>query len=154
GDELVQLELDGERVLVLRALDEEHHQEGDDGGAGVDDQLPGVGEAEQRSGPEPDDDHQHGGGEGPRAARPDRHPPRAGLEGAPDARRRVGRGLAHAAIKPPFRRSRKFLYARRMGVMLQAFYWDCPRLAGVEFGWWRYVTGRLDGLRDAGFTAL
>jgi alpha-amylase len=41
-----------------------------------------------------------------------------------------------------------------MGVLLQAFYWDCPRLAGVEFGWWPYVTSRLDAIRDAGFTAL
>src|SRR5262245_9895580 len=43
---------------------------------------------------------------------------------------------------------------RAMGVLLQAFYWDCPREAGVEHGWWRHVTARLDGLRDAGFTAL
>jgi alpha-amylase len=41
-----------------------------------------------------------------------------------------------------------------MGVMLQAFYWDCPRVAGVERGWWRHVAARLDGLRDTGFTAL
>jgi alpha-amylase len=41
-----------------------------------------------------------------------------------------------------------------MGVLLQAFYWDCPRLAGVERGWWKHVAARLDGLRDAGFTAL
>ena len=40
-----------------------------------------------------------------------------------------------------------------MGVMLQSFYWDCPRLAGVEFGWWRYLTARLDIVRDAGFTS-
>ena len=41
-----------------------------------------------------------------------------------------------------------------MGVLLQAFYWDCPREAGVEFGWWRHVNARLDGLRSVGFTAL
>jgi alpha-amylase len=41
-----------------------------------------------------------------------------------------------------------------MGVLLQAFYWDCPRVAGVEFGWWPYVTARLDAVREAGFTAL
>jgi len=41
-----------------------------------------------------------------------------------------------------------------MGVLLQAFYWDCPREAGVEFGWWRHVSARLDGLRSVGFTAL
>ena len=32
-----------------------------------------------------------------------------------------------------------------MGVLLQAFYWDCPREAGVEFGWWQHVNlGELD----------
>jgi hypothetical protein len=41
-----------------------------------------------------------------------------------------------------------------MGVLLQAFYWDCPREAGVERGWWKHVTARLDSLRDTGFTAL
>ena len=34
-----------------------------------------------------------------------------------------------------------------MGVLLQAFYWDCPREAGVERGWWRHVAQRLDGCR-------
>ena len=49
GDQLVELELDRQRVLVLRALDEEDHQEGDDRGAGVDHELPGVGVAEERA---------------------------------------------------------------------------------------------------------
>ena len=26
-----------------------------------------------------------------------------------------------------------------MGVMLQAFYWDCPREEGKEFQWWNTV---------------
>ena len=41
-----------------------------------------------------------------------------------------------------------------MGVLMQAFYWDCPREAGVEFAWWPHVTERLPALRAAGFTAL
>ena len=41
-----------------------------------------------------------------------------------------------------------------MGVMMQAFYWDCPRAAGVEFAWWPHVTARLPDLRAAGFSAL
>jgi len=40
GDELVELEVHGERVLVLRALDEEHHEEGHDRRPRVDDELP------------------------------------------------------------------------------------------------------------------
>ena len=36
------------RVAVLALLDQEHHQEGDDGGTGVDDELPGVAEVEDR----------------------------------------------------------------------------------------------------------
>ena len=50
GHELVELELDGQAVLVLRLLDQEHHQEGDDRGPGVDHELPGVREMEERAG--------------------------------------------------------------------------------------------------------
>ena len=53
-DQLVELRLHCRAVAVLRVLDQEHHQEGDDGGAGVDDQLPGIGEAEDRAGRRPD----------------------------------------------------------------------------------------------------
>ncbi len=41
-----------------------------------------------------------------------------------------------------------------MGVLLQAFYWDCPRLAGCEHAWWDHVRGKLPELAAAGFTAL
>src|SRR5882724_217832 len=53
ADQLVELELDRLAVPVLRRLDEEDHQEGDDGGARVDHQLPAVGEAEHRSADRP-----------------------------------------------------------------------------------------------------
>ena len=53
ADQLVELELDRLGVAVLRVLDQEHHQERDDRRAGVDDQLPGVAEAEERPGDEP-----------------------------------------------------------------------------------------------------
>ena len=56
--QLVQFQVDGPRVLVLRPLDEEHHQERDDRGAGVDHQLPGVTELEQRPGDRPHRDYQ------------------------------------------------------------------------------------------------
>ena len=48
ADQFVELGLHGRAVAVLRVLDQEHHQEGDDRGAGVDDQLPGVAKAEDR----------------------------------------------------------------------------------------------------------
>jgi len=41
-----------------------------------------------------------------------------------------------------------------MGVLMQAFYWDCPRLEGKEHAWWNFVATRLDELQAAGFTAL
>ncbi len=47
ADQFIQLDLDGLRIAVLRVLDHEHHQKGNDGGAGVDDQLPGIAEAEE-----------------------------------------------------------------------------------------------------------
>ena len=42
ANEFVQLDLNGGAIAVLRILDQEHHQEGDDGRARVDDELPGV----------------------------------------------------------------------------------------------------------------
>ncbi len=41
-----------------------------------------------------------------------------------------------------------------MGVMLQAFYWDCPRDSGREFQWWLTIRAELPALAKAGFTAL
>jgi len=41
-----------------------------------------------------------------------------------------------------------------MGVMLQTFYWDCPRLESHEHQWWVQVKDRVPALRKAGFTAL
>lgn len=41
-----------------------------------------------------------------------------------------------------------------MGVMMQAFYWDCPRYEGCEFAWWKYIQQKVPALRKAGFTSL
>ncbi len=41
-----------------------------------------------------------------------------------------------------------------MGVLLQAFYWDCPREERREYGWWNHLAGKLPELARAGFTAL
>jgi len=41
-----------------------------------------------------------------------------------------------------------------MGVIMQAFYWDCPRIEEKEFQWWNHVKGQITSLKAAGFTAL
>jgi alpha-amylase len=41
-----------------------------------------------------------------------------------------------------------------MGVIMQAFYWDCPRLEGKEYQWWNHVNGEIPWLKAAGFTAI
>src|SRR6266404_3919623 len=44
ADDLVKLQLKCFGIAVLRVLNEEHHQERDDGRARVDNELPGIGE--------------------------------------------------------------------------------------------------------------
>ena len=41
-----------------------------------------------------------------------------------------------------------------MGVMLQAFYWDCPRAENREHQWWNFINRDCRGIAQAGFTAL
>ena len=41
-----------------------------------------------------------------------------------------------------------------MGVLMQAFYWDCPREEQQEFAWWKHLKGKVKELGKAGFTAL
>ena len=41
-----------------------------------------------------------------------------------------------------------------MGVIMQAFYWDCPRLENREYRWWDHVRSKVPSLSKAGFTAL
>lgn len=41
-----------------------------------------------------------------------------------------------------------------MGVMMQAFYWDCPRLEGKEGAWWEVIAQQVPTLAEAGFTSL
>ena len=60
ANDFIELEMDRHGIAVLRVLDEEDHQKRDDGGAGVDHQLPGFGEFEERPRYRPDqDDPQH-----------------------------------------------------------------------------------------------
>lgn len=41
-----------------------------------------------------------------------------------------------------------------MGVMMQAFHWNCPRVDGREFAWWKHVRERVPSLARVGFTSL
>ncbi len=41
-----------------------------------------------------------------------------------------------------------------MGVMLQSFFWDCPREDGKEFQWWNTVRAQIPSLAKTGFSAL
>jgi alpha-amylase len=41
-----------------------------------------------------------------------------------------------------------------MAVMLQAFYWDCPREEQREGRWWEHLRGRVPELAKAGFSSL
>src|SRR5690349_1083299 len=48
ADELIQLHLDRLRIAVLRVLDEEHHEKGDDRRSRIDDELPCIAEVKKR----------------------------------------------------------------------------------------------------------
>ena len=41
-----------------------------------------------------------------------------------------------------------------MGVIMQSFYWDCPRLENKEFQWWTFLQEKIKALSEIGFTAL
>jgi alpha-amylase len=41
-----------------------------------------------------------------------------------------------------------------MGVLLQGFYWDCPRAENREHEWWGFIKSKLPAIKRAGFTAL
>ncbi len=70
-----------QRVFVLRALNQKHHQESYDRGAGVDYELPGVGETKDWSGDTPNHD--------------DRERQQKGGGGAGSSRGLIGKPLEH-----------------------------------------------------------
>src|SRR5262245_31201353 len=41
-----------------------------------------------------------------------------------------------------------------MGVIMQAFYWDCPRLENRERTWWSHIKDKVPSLSNSGITAL
>src|SRR4051794_24178117 len=57
-EEFVEFEMHGHCITVLAVLNQEDHQERDDGGAGVDDELPCARESKEWSCGSPDDDEQ------------------------------------------------------------------------------------------------
>src|SRR5436190_12085191 len=75
-DQLVQFQLNGFPVAVLRVLNQEYDQEGYDGGAGVDDKLPRIGKMKQHPGRAPDDDDGNCDNERPRRSNCQRSIPR------------------------------------------------------------------------------
>src|SRR5579862_7206345 len=76
-------------VPVLCVLDQEDHQKRDDRRSGVDDELPGVREAEVGPEARPDDDHPY---------RNDERPRRAEAVGGPA--REIVEEIAHALLRP------------------------------------------------------
>jgi hypothetical protein len=41
-----------------------------------------------------------------------------------------------------------------MGVLMQAFYWDCPKVTNQQFNWWNFVINEIPRLKTAGITAI
>jgi alpha-amylase len=41
-----------------------------------------------------------------------------------------------------------------MGVLMQAFYWDCPKHDNQEQQWWNFIASKVPTLRETGFTAF
>ena len=41
-----------------------------------------------------------------------------------------------------------------MGIIMQSFYWDCPKLESKEFEWWTFLKEKIKDLSGAGFTAI
>jgi alpha-amylase len=41
-----------------------------------------------------------------------------------------------------------------MGVLLQAFYWNCPATENQQWQWWTFLQSKLPQIQSAGFTAM
>src|ERR1700723_532986 len=41
-----------------------------------------------------------------------------------------------------------------MGVLMQAFYWNCPQIDNQVSTWWNFVSSKIGDLQEVGFTAL
>src|ERR1700722_276423 len=67
-DQFVQFQMDGPGIAILRILNQEYHEECDDRGAGINDQLPGIGVMENWTGEGPDYDDPNGDNKRPSRA--------------------------------------------------------------------------------------
>ena len=74
SDQFVKLQLHGSTVPGLCVLDQEYHQERNDGRAGIYSQLPGIAEPKYRAGNSPNYDDKHGGSKGERVSYSTRGP--------------------------------------------------------------------------------
>src|SRR5579859_157996 len=64
-DEFVELEINGPGIAILGVLDKKDHKEGNDGSAGIDNKLPGIGEVKDRPRNPPGGDEKARADEGP-----------------------------------------------------------------------------------------
>ena len=69
-DDFIEFEVNGAGVAVLRVLNQKHHQESDDRGAGIDNKLPRIGVVEVWPGHNPQCDYEQGGEERPFRSHP------------------------------------------------------------------------------------
>src|SRR5258705_11226643 len=97
--DLIELEVDCQRILILASLNEEYHQEGGYVSPSVDDELPGVGETEDGSRSCPNDRYAQRNNKGPCAAGPFRDLIRKPFQRTADPARSP---LCHNVVLPPF----------------------------------------------------
>src|SRR5947207_9005332 len=74
-NDFVQFQMHRLRVAVLGVMNEEDHQERDDGRTGIDNELPGIRKMKGRPGETPDEDNKQRAGKRPGGAEDDRRVP-------------------------------------------------------------------------------
>jgi hypothetical protein len=107
-NQLVELDLNRPRVPVLGVLNQEDHEERHDRRGGVDHQLPGIGEPEQRADGEPHHDQEHGHAEAGSMTRDRRNAPGESAEPARPVVVGLGRRRVFPHDSPQLQRIRLF----------------------------------------------
>jgi len=82
-NDLIKFQMNGFGIAVLGVLNQEHHEEGNDRGGGVDDELPRVGEMKSRASEAPHGDDEDGSSKSPGAAENNRRLVRENAKGIP-----------------------------------------------------------------------